>query len=283
MKDYLKILNQRPIAYYPIYRVIGGSTTAGILLSQLMYWFNKKDKIYKTDNEIMEETFLSEKELRNAKSKIKKLSFIEVTREGIPAKTYYKIDWVEYEKILIEIYEGQNLNSQKGESSLDERAKLDKPKGQNLNSQKGETITENTTETTTETTTNIKREESTLLKRVLEKVNIQSLMKNLEIDENFLIELFYYREQIGKPLKTERAVSGLLNDLLNCKLKTKKSVEEIFEIMEIQGWKTIKAEWIKRLEDEENAKNKDDYDLKDLEKFGYKPSEIITTEVIENG
>ena len=282
MKDYLKILNQRPIAYYPIYRIIGGSTTAGILLSQLMYWFSKKDKIYKTDNEIMEETFLSEKELRNAKSKIKKLSFIEVTREGVPAKTYYKINWEEYEKVLRKAYEGRNLNSRKGESSLDERAKLNKPKGRNLNSRKGETITETTTKITTKTTTNIKRED-TLLKKAFEKANIKVLIKDLDIDEKFLLDLIYYREQIGKPLKTVKMLEGMLKDLLACKIQTGKSVKELFEILEEQGWKTIKAEWVKRLENEDKTKNKDDYDLKDLEKFGYKPSEIITTEVIDNG
>lgn len=99
----LKLLNQRPIAYYPIYREITGSTTAGILLSQLICWFSKKDKFYKTDKEIIEETMLTKKELEAAKKKIKKLSFIKVTREGIPAKTYYKIDWDEFKNELINL------------------------------------------------------------------------------------------------------------------------------------------------------------------------------------
>ena len=51
-KELLQQLNQKPIAYYPIYREITGSTTAGIMLSQLMYWFSKKDKIFKTDEDI---------------------------------------------------------------------------------------------------------------------------------------------------------------------------------------------------------------------------------------
>jgi len=259
MKEFLRLLNQKPIAYYPIYRKITGSTTAGILLSQLMYWFSKKDKIYKTDKEIMEETFLSEKELRNAKSKIKNLSFIDVTREGVPAKTYYKINWEEYEKVLRKAYEGRNLNSQKGETSSDERAKLDKPKGRNWISQKGETITENTTKTTTKTTTNIERE--SLLEKVFKKAYIQNLLRDLEVDKSFLAELFYYRDEIGKPFKTERMVSSLLNDLLKCKLQTGKSAEELFDILQEQGWKSIKPEWIKRLEN-----NKQDKDEKLLKK-----------------
>jgi hypothetical protein len=61
MSNTLKILNQKPIAYYPIYRQITGSTTAGILLSQLMYWFSVKDKFYKTDADIIEETMLTKR------------------------------------------------------------------------------------------------------------------------------------------------------------------------------------------------------------------------------
>jgi len=131
MKELLKGLNQRPIAYYPIYRELTGSTTAALLLSQLMYWFSKKDKFNKTDADIMQETMLTEKELRNAKLKIKNLPFIKITREGIPAKTYYEISWETYQTCLAQ------------------REVTVQPKGQNCDSQKGETITKTTTKTTT--------------------------------------------------------------------------------------------------------------------------------------
>lgn len=97
----LKELNQRPIAYYPLYAKLTGSTTAGILLSQLMYWFSKRDKIFKTDIEILEETMLTVDELRGAKLKLKDVSFIKITREGVPARTFYQINWQEYEKALL--------------------------------------------------------------------------------------------------------------------------------------------------------------------------------------
>lgn len=108
----LKSLNQRPIAYYPIYRQITGSTTAGILLSQLMYWFSKQDTFHKTDADIMSETLLTENELRSAKNKIKNLEFVTVFVKGIPAKTYYQIDWDMYETSLVKFTEPNELNSQ---------------------------------------------------------------------------------------------------------------------------------------------------------------------------
>jgi hypothetical protein len=94
MKELLKELHHKPIAYYPIYRKITGSTTAGILLSQLTYWWAKMDgeKFYKTDLEVMEETLLTADELRAAKALIKGMAFITITREGLPAKTFYDID-----------------------------------------------------------------------------------------------------------------------------------------------------------------------------------------------
>ena len=140
----LKNLHQRPIAYYPVYRKLTGSTTAGILLSQLMYWFSKKDKIFKTDKEIMEETLLTKKELENAKKLIKNLDFITVSREGIPAKTYYEIDWEICEKTL-------NSFSKNGETSNNQTGKQVSTNGGNCTPPMGETIVvKSLTETTTE-------------------------------------------------------------------------------------------------------------------------------------
>jgi hypothetical protein len=144
MKQILRELNQKPIAYYPVYRKLTGSTTGGILLSQLMYWFSKKDKIFKIDREIMEETLLTEKELKNAKKLIKNLDFITVSREGLPAKTYYEIDWEKFENCLKD-------DDETVQTSDDETDKQDCPNGPNSMGQKVQTyivksLTENTTE-----------------------------------------------------------------------------------------------------------------------------------------
>jgi len=148
----LKNLHQRPIAYYPVYRKLTGSTTAGILLSQLMYWFSKKDKIFKTDKDIMEETLLTKKELENAKKLIKNLDFITVSREGIPAKTYYEIDWEICEKTL-------NSFSENRETSNNQTGKQVSTNGGNCTPPMGETNKNNNfnTETTTENKKNIKK------------------------------------------------------------------------------------------------------------------------------
>ena len=140
--ELLKQLNKRPIAYYPIYRKITGSTTAGILLSQLMYWFSKKDKIYKTDTDIMSETLLTENELRTAKQKIKKLAFIKITLEGLPRKTFYEIDW--------DIYQTSIVDSTSASSVESTNTEVLNP--QTSDSENHQAITETTAEIKTKTT-----------------------------------------------------------------------------------------------------------------------------------
>ena len=176
MKNLLIQLNQRPIAVYPIYIKITGSVNAGLLLSQLMYWYGAMNGriFYKTDAEIMEETCLSESELRTAKNKLKSMSFIEIKAKGVPAKTYYSIN---AEKLISEIH---NFSSAKS-------TKLKTRNQRNSNSEFNETITENTTENTTKNTTDIyfENEFSTFEKITIDekqssKVNPFTIVSNLQ-------------------------------------------------------------------------------------------------------
>lgn len=98
----MKKLHQRPISYYPLYKDITGSLQGAVLLSQLMYWFSDKDKIYKTNDQFRKEINLTDHEMRSAKKAIQKIPFITTTREGLPAKTFYEIDWQIYEEFTKE-------------------------------------------------------------------------------------------------------------------------------------------------------------------------------------
>ena len=144
MKEILINLNQRPIAVYPIYIKLTGSVNAGLLLSQIMYWYSavKGRKFYKSDAEIMEETMLSLNELRGAKSRLKELPFIMITLHGIPAKTHYDINVT----LLINAI---------NENTLVKSTKLNKLKSQKYNGEINECNTENTTDNTSENTTDI--------------------------------------------------------------------------------------------------------------------------------
>lgn len=130
-------MNEKPIAYHRVYTTITGSITAGILLSQLIYWSKamKYKEFYKTDADFMEELGMSIKELRNAKKKLVELGFVTSKLKGVPAKTHYTVNIKEIITVI---------------TSLPKRDNLDWPKGTNWIGQKGQTNTENTTETTSE-------------------------------------------------------------------------------------------------------------------------------------
>lgn len=147
LKSAFLSINQRPISYYPIYTKITGSVTGGVLLSQLLYWYAAVNgrKFYKRDAEIKKETYLTTNELRSAKKKLKALQFIFVTREGVPAKTYYDFD-------IELLFETIVSFSEIHDSSLVKSTKQDSLNPTNSSSEINETITENTQETTTENT-----------------------------------------------------------------------------------------------------------------------------------
>jgi hypothetical protein len=94
MKEVLIALNQQPIAVYPIYIDITGSMTAGVLLSQVMYWDSKMEgnEFYKNDAEFMQETRLTQSEFKTAKKIIGDLPFITIQRKGVPCRTWYSVN-----------------------------------------------------------------------------------------------------------------------------------------------------------------------------------------------
>ena len=112
-KQVCKKLKRHLIVYCPVYRLITGSTAAGILLALLMHYFSHYGlKICKTDAEIWSEILLTESELRTAKRKIKNLNFITVTHEGLPARTCYEIDWDAYLKTILKLKEAGQVSNQ---------------------------------------------------------------------------------------------------------------------------------------------------------------------------
>ena len=98
-------LNQRPRTYYPMYIDATNSLTAGVLLSQIMYYFSvsNDNEIILTDKRLMEDCRVSKNEMASAKKKIRKMPFLTIEIKGIPPKTKYIIDWKKY----VEYFETQ--------------------------------------------------------------------------------------------------------------------------------------------------------------------------------
>lgn len=99
-KDFLRLANQKRISYYPIHTKLVGSVTGGIALSQLLYWAECKNPFYKSTRELCEETGLSVKEFESVKRNLKRLEFIKQIVKGVPATTWYSVDWNRYKKAV---------------------------------------------------------------------------------------------------------------------------------------------------------------------------------------
>lgn len=140
----LRAMSLQPISIQPIYRIVTGSYSSAVVLSQTMYWHAKMGrKFYKTDEDFSSELYMSLKEFRNAKAKIKILPFVTIKAEGIPAKTFYDVN---YDIFFSSMKMVISSLPQTVDSSLPQMVQtgLD---------QTVQTITETTTETTTDIST----------------------------------------------------------------------------------------------------------------------------------
>ncbi|WP_165847688.1 DnaD domain-containing protein [Ammonifex thiophilus] len=95
LTDFLRDVGQ-PAAYYPKLTKITGGVKETLFLCYLIYWTGKqKDSdgwIYKTREEIEEETGLSRWEQEAARKNLKARGFIEEKYAGLPRKLYFRVD-----------------------------------------------------------------------------------------------------------------------------------------------------------------------------------------------
>lgn len=94
-KRLLEALSAKPVVFNPVLARLTGSVKAGLLLSQLLYWWGKgqdPESIYKTIKEIKDETALSRSEQDGAIQKIKKLDLMKVELRGIPPRRHFKLN-----------------------------------------------------------------------------------------------------------------------------------------------------------------------------------------------
>jgi hypothetical protein len=103
----------RPIAFHRCLVRVGGSVTAGLLLSQALYWQGVKDRkgaggwFYKTGAEWLEETGLSREELETARRRLVDRHLLDYAVRGVPAKGHYR---VRFEQLLASLRDSRKLD-----------------------------------------------------------------------------------------------------------------------------------------------------------------------------
>jgi hypothetical protein len=97
----------RPLAYFPAIVPHVGSVNAAIVLCQLIYWTPRaKDEegwIYKTQLELMQETGLSRREQRSARTELKRRGLLEERYERLDHQLYFKINVEVYNALIAAI------------------------------------------------------------------------------------------------------------------------------------------------------------------------------------
>ena len=92
----LKQLLERPVAYHRIFAAIGGGASAGLMLSQAMYWTSRTQDatgwFYKTATDWEFELGLSRWEVEGARRKLRTLGLLREEKRGIPMKIYYRLE-----------------------------------------------------------------------------------------------------------------------------------------------------------------------------------------------
>jgi len=226
MREVLRALNQRPISYYPINAKIMGSVTGGIALSQILYWFTagKKPptKIYKTDAELQEETYLTNNEMRAVKKKLKALNFLTVSREGVPARTFYEIDWNAYNSSLVKF-----TNQECDDDSSVKTDSTDCRNSPSKISEIHETITENTIQRISESIVATEVDDEDLepeKERTKEWVEAEEVCKHLKVR---------LAQSIGKyKPPTEVAFRGWVRDIEHAIRIDGRTKDELIQVID---------------------------------------------------
>jgi len=222
MKEVLIALNQQPIAVYPIYIDITGSMTAGVLLSQVMYWDSKMkgNEFYKNDAEFMQETRLTQSEFKTAKKIIGDLPFITIQRKGVPCRTWYSVN---HTNLLVVLQQFSSSFTYELGSRLSTSQR-----GVNLRTIIG---TENTQKITTENTTIVETSSTvTLIDEVDEtSVEIHHVPDYFEEDTSKsasdLVDIFY-AELNSKATQKPKEKSGAKKE----KVENPTPIKPMFEI-----------------------------------------------------
>lgn len=120
-----------PIAYFPKLAIYLDSVTASVFLCQMIYWHDKAHSelgVYKTSEEIREETGLTYREQATARKKLSLIGLITETHKKLEHRIYFKFNPDVFDEWLsgclgIEIPERRKRISGHAESAIRETTK----------------------------------------------------------------------------------------------------------------------------------------------------------------
>lgn len=254
----------RPIAYHPKLAKLLGSVNAAILFGQLVYWSDKTNHelgIYKTAEQIEEETGLSPKEQKTARAKLVKLKVLTETHRRLEHRLYFKIDFAVYDEFVLQYLaksdtenpentdensgndQSENTETRKRNSGIDKSAVREVTNPQpadtpNVDSYKG-ALDYNTRLQHKTTTKDIRTEcvnDSSVSKlRGSKKADFDCLIK-LGIAQQIALDWLKIRK---KPV-TESVINFMTREGEKCNL----SVVQVITLCAERGWEGFRASYL---------------------------------------
>ena len=126
----LQLFGEYPVAFNPLLARIVGNAGAGLFLSQMLYWCGKGykgDWVYKTIEEMKEETCLSRSEQDRAIKKWKQLGVLDKKLRGVPPMRHFRVNITALVKLLdatLHTDKSTNLKSQIEQNTITENTSV---------------------------------------------------------------------------------------------------------------------------------------------------------------
>jgi len=137
LSDFLSDVG-RSVAFYPSLVKALGDRNEAIFICQMAYWRgkgeNKEGWIYKTSEEIEDETSLTYKEQTNVREGLKKKKLLQEKYARTEHKMYFKVEWNEINSIWEQFTDGKVPHLTDGNMPLDQREDGTLPMVSSLNS-----------------------------------------------------------------------------------------------------------------------------------------------------
>ena len=244
----IEAMNDRPIAFNPVYVKIGCGINGALMLSQLVYWSsrtkNKDGWIYKTHEDWTDETGLTRREQDTARKNLKSLGFLSEKKQGVPCRVFFKVNHENLYKSLQEYAESlepsQLHNSAKLDAQISHSSCTDAPnklhKSAILVAQISPSKTENTTENTTESVSASAPQKTPKSKS--EKFSVKKYLLDLNVSEQTAIEYIQLRDKKRKPI-TETVIKLVAKQASEAQI----SIDLALRIICAKGWDSFKATW----------------------------------------
>jgi hypothetical protein len=130
LRDILGEMLSHPVAFHPILARIAGGASAGLFLSQAVYWSKRATLpdgwFYKIREEWEEETCLTRSEQETARRDLREVGVLEERKWGTPCKLYYRVNHTRLAELVKQHTEKQQ--AEKPQSSLPESSKQESSK-----------------------------------------------------------------------------------------------------------------------------------------------------------